>query len=91
LNLTSLNSSGPELEIELHMLREAADNAADYVHARGRRREERLLDIPERVRDVVEFGIHRGTTDALAAAQVQSGHELCHLVGFPEGEGGGRP
>jgi hypothetical protein len=35
----------------------------------------------------VEFGVHRGTAVALMAAQVRSGNELHHLVGFPEGEG----
>jgi hypothetical protein len=36
---------------------------------------------------VVEYGVHRGAAIALAAAQVRSGHDLCFLVGFPEGKG----
>jgi hypothetical protein len=47
--------------------------------------EERLLDIPKRVRDTVELGIHRGVAVALMVAQVHSGHVLHHLVGLPEG------
>jgi hypothetical protein len=57
------------------------------VCARGERLEERLLDISERIRDVVEYGIHRGVAVALAAAQVWWGHELYFLVGFLKGEG----
>jgi hypothetical protein len=57
------------------------------VCARGKRLEERLLDVPERVRDAVEYGVHRGAAVAQAAAQVRSGHELRFLIGFPEGEG----
>ncbi|XP_066380882.1 uncharacterized protein [Miscanthus floridulus] len=72
---------------ELHALWEAADVADGFVRVPGGRREERLLDIPERVRDVVELGVHRGASVALAATQVRLGHELRHLVGFPEGEG----
>jgi hypothetical protein len=65
--------------------REAADAAAGYVHARSANREERLLDLPNRVRDAVELGIHRGAVVALTVAQVRSGHVLHHLVGLPEG------
>lgn len=78
---------GPELEIELQALREAADVAASFVRARGGHREEHLLNIPERVRDVMELGVHHGAAVAVAATQVRSGHELRHLVGFPKGEG----
>lgn len=42
---------GPELETVLHTLREATNMAADFVRAQGGRREERLLNIPECVRD----------------------------------------
>jgi hypothetical protein len=49
-------------------------------------REEHLLDLPNRVRDAVELGIHRGATVALMVAQVRSGHVLHHLVGLLEGQ-----
>ena len=68
------------------MLREAADAVAGYVHARGESREERLLNIPNSIRDAVEFGVHRGAAVALTVAQVRSGHVLHHLVGLPEGQ-----
>jgi hypothetical protein len=69
------------------MLHQAMDVAADYMRAQGGHWEERLLDIPEHFRDAMEFGIHCRAVVALAAAQVRSGHELRHLVGFSEGEG----
>jgi hypothetical protein len=59
---------------------------AGYVHARGGSREERLLDIPNRVRDTVEFGVHHGAAVALMVAQVQLGHVLHHLVVLSEGQ-----
>jgi hypothetical protein len=57
------------------------------MRARGECLEERLLNILERVRDAVEYGVHRGAAVALAVAQVWLGHELRFLVGFPEGKG----
>jgi hypothetical protein len=54
-----------ELEAELLGIQEAADTVAGHVHARGAKREERLLDVPNRVRDVVELGIHHGAVVAL--------------------------
>lgn len=50
------------------MLCQAVSIAADYVRARGRSQEERLLDIPKCVRDAMEFGVHRGVAVALVAA-----------------------
>jgi hypothetical protein len=47
-------------------------------------REERLLDLPNRVWDTVELDIYCGTVVALMVAQVHSGHALHHLVGLPE-------
>jgi hypothetical protein len=44
------------------------DTTADYMRVRGKCLEERLLDIPERVRDVVEYSVHHGAAVALAAA-----------------------
>jgi hypothetical protein len=66
-------------------MREAANVAEGYIHTYGGRWEECLLDIPNRVRDAVEFGVHRGATVALTVAQVPSRHVLHHLVGLPEG------
>jgi hypothetical protein len=63
------------------------DTTTSYVCARGERSKERLLDVPESVRDVVEYGVHHGAVVALEVAQVRSGHELCFLIGFTEGEG----
>jgi predicted NAD/FAD-binding protein len=57
-----------------------------YVYACGMSQEECLLDIPNRVRDAVELGIHRGAAAALMVAQVHSRHVLHHLVGLPEGQ-----
>jgi hypothetical protein len=57
------------------------------MRTKGECLEERLLDILEHVRDVEEYGVQRGAAVALATAQVRSGHELCFLVGFLEGEG----
>jgi hypothetical protein len=53
----------------------------------GKCLEERHLDIPEHIRDAVEHGVHCEVVVALAAAQVQSSHELHFLVGFSKGEG----
>jgi hypothetical protein len=74
-----------ELEAELLGIWEAADAAAGYVHAHGANREERLLDLPNHVRDAVELRIHRGATVALTMAQVHLGHVLHHIVGLLEG------
>jgi hypothetical protein len=68
------------------MLCQAAGIAMVYMRARGERLEERLLDIPERVRGVVEYDVHRGVAVALATAQVRLGHDLRFVVGFPEGD-----
>lgn len=75
------------METELQTLHQAIDTAAGYVRARGERRVDRLLDIPKRVKDTVEHGVHHRAVVVLAVTQVRSGHELCHLVHFPEGEG----
>jgi hypothetical protein len=57
-----------------------------YVHAHSGNREEHLLDIPNRVQDAVELGVHHGAAVALTVAQVRSGHVLHHLVGLPKGQ-----
>jgi hypothetical protein len=56
------------LETELQPLRQVVDTAIDYMHIRGKCLEEHLLDVFERVRDVVEYSVHRGVAVALAAA-----------------------
>lgn len=74
-----------ELEAEILGIRNAAGAAAESVHARSGSHVERLLDIPDLVRDAVVFGIHRGAAAALTVAQACSDHMLYHLVGIPEG------
>jgi hypothetical protein len=71
--------------VELLGIQEAMDGVIGYVHARDGDQKERLLDIPNRVRDAVELGVHRGAMVALTVAQVHSRHVLHHLVGLPEG------
>lgn len=43
----------------------------------------RLLDIPEHVREVVEFGIHRGAVTTFAIAQLHCGDRLHEVHGLP--------
>lgn len=76
----------PELEAELLVVKTAADEAARFVHARGGSHTERLLDTPDRVRNAVAFGVHRGVAAALMVAQTCSGHMLYHLAGLPAGQ-----
>jgi hypothetical protein len=38
------------------------------MRARGERLEERLLDIPERIKDAMEYSVHSGVTVALVVA-----------------------
>lgn len=45
----------------------------------------RLLDIPDHVHEVVEFGICYGVEVDLVIAQLHFGGELCNGVGFLEG------
>jgi hypothetical protein len=61
------------------------DAVIGYIHVHDGDQKERLLDIPNRVRDAVELGVHRGAMVALTVAQVHSRHVLHHLVGLPEG------
>jgi hypothetical protein len=56
-----------ELETEEQTLRQAMDTATGYVHARGEHLEEHLLDVPERIKDAVEYGVHHGAVVALTA------------------------
>jgi hypothetical protein len=77
---------GVELELKMLVIQEAVDVVAGYVHAHGGSREECLLDIPNCVRDTVEFGVHRGAAVALMVVQVRLRHVLHHLVGLLEGQ-----
>jgi hypothetical protein len=72
--------------MELQMLRKAVDTIAGHMLTQGERLEECLLDIPEHVRDAVEYGVHRGAAVALAVDQVWSSHELHFLADFSDGE-----
>jgi hypothetical protein len=57
----------------LHLV---ANNAAAAVNVRGKTLEFRLQDIPFRAREITLQGIRRGAAVALAAAELQSGHDL---------------
>lgn len=48
-----------ELELEALSLYLCADQATGFVRARGRIRDLRLLDISDRAREAIEFGVHR--------------------------------
>ena len=50
--------------------------ATAAVHAWGPFINARLDDVPVRVQEIALHGIHRGAVVALAAAQVQTGHDL---------------
>jgi hypothetical protein len=41
------------------------DTATSYMRAQGECLEEHLLDVPKRVRDMVEYGVHHGAAIAL--------------------------
>ena len=48
----------------------------------------RLHDVPVRVQEISLHGVRRGTSVALATAQVQTGYELHAMeTGFPMGDG----
>lgn len=61
------------------------DHATGFLHARGRNRDLRLLDILNRVHEVVELKIHCGVVVALDIAQLYFGGKLCNVVGLREG------
>ena len=52
------------------------DHVAGFINARGAILVVRLYDIPNRVREVALHGVRHGATMALAAAQVDSDHDL---------------
>ena len=43
----------------------------------------RLLDITERIREAVEFGIHHGTVMAFTIVQLCCGDRLLEVAGLP--------
>ena len=46
-----------------------------------------LQDVPARVQEIALHGVHRGAAMALAAAQIQTGHDLRTMeLGFPMGD-----
>ena len=57
------------------------------MNARGNTIAARLEDIPNRVREVAEHGVHCGAAVALAIAQLESGHDFLQIepVHFPLG------
>jgi hypothetical protein len=59
---------------------------AGYVHVRGGDQDERLLDIPNHVQDMMNLGILHEVVVALTVAHVCLGHVLHHLVGLLEGQ-----
>jgi hypothetical protein len=75
--------SKPELEVLIHCL--CVDHATGFLHARGRNRDLRLLDILNRVHEVVELNIHCGVVVALDIAQLYFGGKLHNVVGLREG------
>ena len=61
-----------------------ANAATAAVNARGPLLINRLHDIPARAHEIAIHGIRRGAAVALAATQVQTGHDLCTMEpGFP--------
>lgn len=61
------------------------DQTIIFVRAWGSNHELRLLDILEHVREVVEFGVHRGAAKALAIVQLHFGGKLHVAIGLPTG------
>ena len=59
-----------ELQGQLNSLPETANTIADFVNARGATLEERLKDVPLRVRELVLHAISHGATFALAGAEL---------------------
>ena len=65
-----------------------ANAAVDIVNAQGSSTVIRLQDIPARVQEIALHGVRHGTSVALTAAQVQTGHDLHTMeVGFLIGNG----
>lgn len=72
-----------ELELEELSLYLCTDQATRFVRVRGRNCDMRLLDVPNRVREAVEFGVHWGAIVALAITQLYFGGNLHDIIGLP--------
>lgn len=90
-NPFSLNrlSSFADLSEYLDRMASAANYTAGFINARGVIPLVKLYDVPNRIREVAAHGAHHGVAIALAAAHIQSGHDLRHAPTnfFPERSG----
>lgn len=76
-------STGQEAKLaEFH---QQIDMVTRSVRARGATRMQRLLDISSRVQNVMDLGIDRGATIALAVAHLRTEADLHALTGLPQG------
>jgi hypothetical protein len=73
-----------ELDTKVPGLREGADKAAELVHVHAANREKRLLEVPNRVRGAIHHDVYRGTTTALAIAQLRSGQKIHNIIGLSD-------
>ena len=73
--------------MQVQALHAATAIATEAVNVRDDTIAARLQDIPNYVREVTGYGVHRGATVALAVVQILSGNDLrtLHPI-FPEGE-----
>ena len=70
------------MESQVQTLHAASATATESVNARGDTVAACLQDIPNRVREVAEHGVHRGAAVALATAQFDTGHDLLQVEPF---------
>jgi hypothetical protein len=61
------------------------DQATRFIRARGGNHDLRLLDILNRVCEVVEFRVHRGAAVALFIAQLHFNGNLCYAIDLLDG------
>lgn len=73
-----------ELDTKVPGLREGADKATELVHVHAANREKRLLEVPNRVRGAIHHDVYRGTTTALAIAQLRSGQKIHNIIGLSD-------
>jgi hypothetical protein len=71
------------LEAELEKLLHRAGLIVEYVGAHGSTLAEHLDNVPCCVRDIIDFGIHRGAAIVLIIGEVRSGCTLRCVVGPP--------
>ena len=73
--------------VQLENLQLVANAVTVAINARGPLLNNRLQDVPGGVQEITLHGIHRDVVMALAAAQVQTEHDLCIMeLGFPMGD-----